>query len=518
MSLASRWQESRIRFFRARIDHLIERQKWQHALTTVIDFAQWADGRIDDVDVWLDMTVRATRIVGHLDDPAEYRAFLTHFAEPFLGGEHRPHTELLDAIASIADHVDPPVMISIGRWLADARPDWPLGPYLVGHFRELDDRRRPNVDGAREAENYFHIATERADGLAQRHWSLHCRLRRGALLLSGGIDAGEGRRLLGELDWTGLQAAEQLWMAVALARSGRWTDRMRAMDIVLDLHRETSKARPGASDLRPRDLRRAASAIFRLAGLHLPEPESRRLDELTENLFTGDERRQWRAYLDARERLSQVAALPFDQADRAFATLDELADVHPQRWTPVIERFRILYSGWSGDYDATARVPTPMRDDKRLSVADTVARTLSILDDAESDAADLREHLERIDALLDTAGDQDAALRPLALLWPQLVDAAPRFELRNVESLLTRIARRYTERAPRPGYGWWSLAAHLYDAAIPDAADVVAEHARRAGADFPEDDEVRHFVAATRFRRAVDDRNARDARRWLDHL
>ncbi len=521
MKLRDRWQQSRLRFFRARIRHLMERQQWQRALTTVIDFAQWAQGQVDDVQVWLDMTIAATRIVGHLDDPAEYRAFLTHFADPFLGDHRHPRHELLDAFSSIADHVEPSVMISVGRWLTDARPRWPLGPYLIAHFREVQFRGSHNPEATRETTAFFRIAADRAVELDQKQWSLHCRLRQGALLLSSGTDRARGRLILGGLDWTGLCPTEQLWMAVALASSGQWTDRLRAMDIVLDLHRATSAARPGTSDLRLQDLQRTAAAIFRLAGIHLPEPESRRLEELTTTLFRGDERQRWLAYLDARETLSRIAALPFDDAEAAFATLDELSRVYPQRWNRVAHRFRILHTGWTGDYESSSGVPSPSHRDARLPLTDAVARTLSFLRnvDSESDDEALRTHLERLCELLQDATTEadGAALRPLAILWPRLLNRLDHFDGDALRDLLTEIARHYAAYAPDPGYGWWPLAAHLYRAELPDAADVIAERARGDERTF-DDDETRSFVARTRFQRALDATDPVDARRWLDEL
>lgn len=525
MSLSSRWEKTRIRFFRSRIDNLIDGQQWQRALHAVIDFAQWADGRIDDRRLWLDMTVAATEIVAHLDDPAEYRAFLTHFADPFLGDGHRPHTEVLSAFADIADRVDPSVIIGIGRWLADARPDWPLGPYLIGHFRELRHRSGDEPGAIDETATFFRLAAERAERIDDDRWRLHTELRRGALLLSGGSDRQRGRNILGGLDWTGLDATDQLWMALALSGSDRWTDRMRSMDIVLDLHRAVASSRPEASDVRPRRLRATAAAIFRRAGLDLAEPESRRLDELKDALFDGAERNRWNEYLEARRDLSHIADLPFEQFDRVFASLDELANTHPDRWAPVARRFRILASGWSGDYRSTDEVPTVRTTHERLPVADAVARILSFLDDADSRSggADFevrwRSHLVDLDRALGVVDDQrdGAAARPVALFWSRLVDNSEHLCLDSTEELIASVADHYAALAPAPSYGWWTLAAHLFDAGLDDPALVVARRAK-SSTDLPGDEPHHRYVANCAFARAVDNRDHHAARQWLEHL
>lgn len=523
MSLRNRWRTTRIRRYRKRIESLIDDGQWAPALTAVIDFAQWAEGNIDDAEVWLDMTISATRIVGHLKDPAEYRAFLTHFADPFLGDEERPRPELLKAFAGISEHVEPAVMRSIGRWLSDARPRWPLGPYLIAHFREIDDSSDVDAD-IDAAATQFGIAAQRAEAIDERHWQLHAELRRGALLLTSGHARRQGRDILGQLNWSELRPEEQLWMAVALANSPQWTDRLRSIDIVLDLYDAVSRARPSHRHLKLRDLRRAASTLFKLAGLNLPEAESRRIAQLSETLFDGPRREKWSDFLEARQRLSELASLPFDESSKAQALLDELSAVHPERWQPATRRFQILEAGYRGTYRANDNTLSANGRDHRLPIADRVAELLDMLaiDDAsrvEIDSDEVATAIDDLNDVLDglSVDGDGAAARPVALVWPRLLDVASHLDVDALSSRLTMLARHHTTLAPPPTYGWWNLSAHLYDAAFDDAADVVATTALSADRQRA-DETLRGEVATRAFERAVENRDTANARRWLDEL
>ncbi len=521
MSLASRWEDARINYHRGRIRHLIDREKWPQALTAVVDFAQFADGRIDDAELWLEMTIRATEIVAHLDDPAEYRAFLIHFAAPFL--EERPDAlaEFVEAFAVVADHAEPSVMIEVGRWLADAQPTWPLGPYLVGHFNEAKTRHDGDRTEFAQAAAQFEVVANRAHIAALKAWNLHARLRQGALLLTTGTDRRRGRQILGNLDWTQLFPREQLWMAVSLASSARWSDRLRAMDIVLDLHHAVKSGRPRYRKLKLRDLRRTAATIFKLAGLKLPDAEDRRLGELSETLFSADEARKWTSFLQTRRRLAKVAALPFDQGDQVVGLLTKLSSVYPDRWEPAAKRFQILTSGWNGDYGSTKSVPSPSRHDRRLPIVDAVARLVSLLANPTKENADNDLLSDALADLIDSLssmgpGEDGAAARPVALVWPKLL-AQQRVDLAEHEDELTRLADLHASLAPPPSYGWWPLAAHIYEAELDEAAAKIASQARVS--DTPAaDPRLRRYVAARTFRRAVNNRDAAEARKWLDSL
>lgn len=518
MSLATRWEQARLRFYRARIRHLVADERWTQALGAVIDFAQWAEGRIEDLQVWLDLTVWATEIVAHLDDPAEYRAFLTHFAEPFLGGRRHPRPELLAAFASIADESEASVMISIGKWLTDARPEWPLGPYMVGHFLEVNSPATELRQQADTIASHYQLAAERAAASQQRRWELHMQLRRGALLLSTGSDRKLGRHLLMELDWTELHPREQIFMAVGLASSSLWTDRLRAMDILLDLHRALDRVLPGYRSVNRRDLRRAAAMIFKLADLHLPEAENRRLEELSTTLFTAEEQWQWKGFVDARRQLSELASAPFDRSADALAQLDTLAGQYRRRWQPVADRLRILRAGYAGSHDGIEKAPAPRRPGDRLPVVDHIAVILSELELRDDTNSSVGEHLDQLCSVLsrDEAADDGGALRPLALVWPKLLNNRSDFDVSTHRDQLVKLAEYHADIAPAPSYGWWPLAAHLYDANLDEVARPIARRALLSGDAV--DKKIRFFVATRAFRQAVAERKTRWARRWLEEL
>lgn len=527
MSFTSRWEDGRHRLYQARVRSLIGNQRWAEALTAVIDLAQWSQGRIFEREAWLELLINATEIVGHLEEPGEYRAFLDHFGVPFLGEGPEPDSDLIAAFSTMATYAEPALMIDIGAWLTDARPDWPLGPYLAGHFQELAAREKGSDQDVAAATRHLRVAEERGRRGGQPMWESHARLRRGALLLTSGVDRRKGRKILGDLDWTRYFAPDQLWMALALTSSPRWIDRLRAMDIILDLHRAISQARPHYRDLRLDDLRRAASTVFKLAGLRLSDSEDNRLEELSETLFVGAELQYWKSYLQARRRLSKISELPVDQADEVMPLLEKLSAVYPDRWQAVDRRFRILRSGWTGKYSSTASVPTPRRRDMRLPITDAIAEVLSLLRNLDDESATpevrLLESLNRLNDALSTLepdGDGGAA-RPVALVWPAVLDASSKLSLElpeaaELKASLRRLAQEHARVAPPPTYGWWILAAHLYDADLDGAADAVA---KRALDSQPHPDEpTAAFVISRAFASAVESEDAASAQGWLKAL
>lgn len=511
MSLSQRWQQARLRFYRGRIRHFIDDQKWSEALAAIIDFAQWAQDRIDDAQVWVNLTVAATEVVAHLDDPGEYRAFLEHFASPFLGDPKRPRPQILEAFADIAEDADPAVMIAVGRWLTDARPHWPLGPYLMGHYGEelALDGGPPGGDIAR----YFERAARRARRNDLSQWQGHAELRAGAFLINHGADPGRGRQILGGLDWTQLTPPDQLWMARALSSSPEWTDRLRAMDILLDLHRALQSVQPGYQSLRRRHLQQAALAIFKLAKLDLPELEERRQRELSDALFTGPAHRQWQEFLKARRQLSALANRPLSDRDEALALLDQLATTDGDRWAVAAQSLRILAAGRQGEYGPSQNVPRRQTHSERLPLVDATAALLAALQSDPLDTESVSDALERLLARHAGSSDDPASLRPIALLWTPIVERAPLLCEAGFADELRQLARAYAASAPPPSFGWWALAAQLYNAQLPEAAAPIAARARASGPSANRN--LRQFVARQALRQALDNRDARQAKRWL---
>lgn len=506
MSPLTGWEQARLRFYQARVRHLIQRERWTEGLTALIDLAGWMTGRTEDRALWLELMITATEIAGHLADPAEYRAFLAHFGEPFLSKAKAP-SALLEAFTSIADTADPQVMRAVGRWLTDARQAWPLGPYLVAHFAGAGDEPAETAQAFAQAE-------ERAARAGLSAWERLARLRRAASLLLSGADPARGRELLHSLDWSALPPAQQLWMAVALSASAHWADRLRAMDIILDLHQALEAARPLPGELNVDDLKEAASAIFQLASLHLPEAEERRLQELLNTLFQGPERETWTSYLQARRELSRICALPFQQAQDARSLLQKLAALNPGRWRPTAQHFEILQAGATGTYKGSTSTPAPL-DDVRLAVADAAAALLQHL----HDGANLESALKRLNqalAALDPTQDGPMA-QPISLVWSALLKARHQQDLPTLEPLLAELARHHTKLARPPSFGWWLLSAHLFQAELPKPASIVAERALTSsepGLHSPQ----KAYVANRILRRAIAQKDLPRTRRWLPEI
>lgn len=506
MSTLTRWARARYRFFQARIRHLMQNERWTEALTALIDLGGWLQGRTEDSQIWLEQMITATQIAAHLEDPAEYRAFLAHFGEPFLAKQAVP-SALLSAFASIADQVDPAVMVAVGRWLTDARQRWPLGPYLMAHFASAD------ADPTAVARQ-FARAQERAHRAQLPRWEDHARLRRGSLLILTGADLVQGRALLHGLDWSTLLPAERLWMARALSGSAQWSDRLRAMDIILDLHQDLLSARPKSGEITVEELKEAAAAVFLRAGLHLPEAEERRLTELLHALFTGAERARWTGYLQARRELSRVCALPFDQAQDALAMLQKLSALHPQKWRSTTHHFSILQSGVAGTYKSAPSL-LASAEDSYLPIADATAALLqAIHDKTEIDSAlyRLNQSLSEMDRTLESP-----ITRQITLVWAALLKYQDRNQVLAIEPQLTELARHHTALASPPSFGWWLLSAHLFQAGLTQPGLIIADRAL-SSSQSEEADPYRAYVARQVLDQAIAKKDVPTTRRWLSEI
>lgn len=519
MSLLRSFHEARFHFLRGRIQHLIDNRHFNRALTEIIDLARWAQQHDVGAQTWIDLLIASTHIVAHLSDPSEYNAFLAHFELPLLGDGPRPHPSFLQALADIEPESDPLVLTEVGRWLQDARPDWASGPYLVGHFLERYLRNRP-PDGHHQqqlqlAADAFQLSQHRAHNTGDILMERHARLRLGAFLITSQLHPAQGRQLLTTLDWTALSPADQLWMALAMAQSHQWADRVRAMDILLDLHRGLSLARPELGGLRELDLRLTASALFKLASIEMPDIEARRLHELTETLFLGSSRTQWSAFLAARKELSQAITLPITQIHEVFPLLDKLAMVYPRRWQSAAQRLHILASALADAYQSTPATPGPHTRNPRIPLTDCIARALVCFSPSPTPEPPtlpqrllalqtLNEHLASLHPHLDSA-----AARPLAILWPRLLRAGA-----DLEEEITTLAQHHARLGTPPSYGWWLLSAHLYQSDFPRAARIIAERALESTG--PNGSDLAIYVARKSFRAAKNAGDLEALRRWVD--
>lgn len=526
MSLFQSLSDARLRFLQSRIEELIEAEKYSEALTAVIDLANWCRGRNLEQTVWTDLLLWATKIAAHLDDPGEYRAFLAHFDILLLGTSPEPSGPLLAALLEIQSQSSPALMIDLGRWVQDSRPGWALGPYVKGHFLEKKLRNREESstkDGPtanrsegelQECAQAFKTAIQRAEAAGQKEFALHLRLRAGAFLLTSQFDPEGGRELLHQIDWAALHPEDQLWMAIAMASSHLWTDRVRAMDILLDLHWGVDRALPEFRHLRLHDLRHGAATIFKLAALYMPEAEEQRLEELLDTLFHGPEKEQWAGYLQARKQLSKAANLPLEQTGDVQRLLDKLTRVYPHRWRSSSQEFEILLAGLDGSYNPRAGLPGPRTRARRLPVIDRLASALQAFQ--PDSIATLEVRTETIDKLLESLRElspQEDLLsaRPLAILWPRLLSQAQEHRRQILE-----LAQEHHRLGTRPSYGWWLLSAHLFEAQQDEAGELIA--ARALSSDGPLANEIARFAASKAFHFAARSGNLEAMRRWLPLL
>jgi hypothetical protein len=511
MGVRKRWAEHRLltRLTAVRAA-LYEEKTPEIALTALIDTARWCEGRFEDPSTWLDLVLLATEIAVYLESSGEYHAFLEYFGETGLGDEDTPPRELIETLKKRHREISPDSLLGVGRWLRDVRPAWALGPYLMGHALS-----QPALGDSFGSADAFDQAARRARRASEDAWEVHCRLRQGSVLLTTSSNVAAGRAILGSLDWNRLGPLDRLWMAVALSSSPRWTDRVRALDILLDLHRAIRRARPDHRELRLQDLRHGAATVFKMAGLHLPEIEAQRLDEVSHTFFVGDEQRRWLGHLNARQQLSRVASLPMEQSEEVLPLLDKLAAIYPERWRPAAEAFRILATAWGGTHVASEAAPALRRRSRRLPVVERVAELLDLLaPDRQTSLTDLTSSLASLNATLQTLSHDDGAgTRPLALIWPRLLESTASPSQPELPELLVALARHHVQLSPPPACGWWTLSAHLFQGGWHGAAHVIAEAALHTQPE--QQGQIPGFVARQMFQSAIDVRDTSRANRWI---
>ncbi|TXD38601.1 hypothetical protein FRC98_06885 [Lujinxingia vulgaris] len=506
MSLRDRFDEARAGYFASRHRQLRQRGKWADALATLVDEAGWLARHNPTSARWLDLLVEATEVAAQLDDLAEYRAFLNHFADQLLPQDADAEPRVWAALEPLEDLRDTATLEALGTWLTLARPDWPAGPYLEGHALEQSASTSSDLLRAAQA---FALAARRAEGATTREgerFRRHCQLRRGALELNMSLNRSAGQTTLGRLNWSEFARAEQLWMAHALTHSERWSDRVRVIDLLLDALRELPSEATSTQGLD--DLCAIARELLGNAPLQLHPTEIDRLPELITTLFDATERAHWERHLQARERLQHLVNSPLSESCAAAevkAALEDLAHNAPLRWQSVAQHAGMLLS-------APEQRPDDLVQHTREPIAHFYATLADTLASAERGlpSADL---LASLNAAAGALEDEAGALRALALIWPALLDHTSLPPSDACLAELIALARIHA-RGPSPSYGWWALAAHLYRAGLSACAWPVAQRALQhpfAG----EAHDIIYYVKTHTLKEAASREDAASASRWL---
>ncbi|RAL21707.1 hypothetical protein DL240_12700 [Lujinxingia litoralis] len=500
MSLSDRLNQARASYFAARHRHLRERGAWADALASLVDEASWIANHPAPSSRWVEILMEATEIAAHLEDASEYRAFLNFFADHLLGTGEAREQALLDALGELHDLSQPRALEELGSWLAVARHTWPLGPYLKAHG--LEQRPDTNLHLVLEA---LESAARRAEAGAQPRFARHCRMRQAALRLTCGQERHLAYPVLNRLNWAELDLQEQLWMAHALTFSERWIDRVRAIDMLLDLNR--LHARNEAPGITAEMLQESARGLLRRAPLHLHRIEAERLPELLDALVVPDQRAHWQHHLEARQALQSLVDAPLDTAtsiEQARAHLDALYAMEPERWGPAARSFGMLFA------------PPSSEASPALASTNVIARFYLALTDtlhALDAHANPGVALDRLNASCAALGEERTSLRVLALLWPRLFEHLDRPQLVALADPLEHLAA-YHSLGPTPSYGWWTLAAHQYARGLDASGFLTAERARQEPV-HGVDADIFNYVKSKTLKNAASRRDAALSARWL---
>jgi len=384
----------------------------------------------------------------------------------------------------------------LGELLTSYFPALPHGPYAAAHFGELTANRSggvPAVDRRTDIARQFEIAATRFDDAGDEPSARHCRLRAGACLLVDGTAPAEGRRLLETVPVAQLRAADRLWYAGAMARSPGWLDRVRAADTLLDLAEAVRSAKPEARRLEAEDVRRLTDGLLSTLGPVVHPMERDRLEELLDAVH-GDESSDLRHRLDVQAALENVVASPIDETTR-----ERLAEVGGDA---LLATCRALV-------DASLGHAVPRPDDGDEPAAWGVVAVLEAT--RFGDAYAVVEALDELATRVASSRVRRDGLRPLGLLWPAVLGDDVVVE--TAADALADLAAIHAARGPRPSYGWYALAANLFDRRLDRAA---AACVRRALLDGEPDDPTTDTALARAVSWAV--RNAPEPRMqwWLE--
>ena len=278
-------------------------------------------------------------------------------------------------------------------------------------------------------------------------------LRTGVALVHAGLFS-DGRKYLRGLKRDELSERELLWLVGGLSRTQKWLDRLRAFDILIDLHRSLALEKYTERELSRKEWSGAFFDFLNSLPVELNVQEQERYEEES-NIF------------DEAPRKALVESLLFRSSlESESANLDSLAEL-------------IL--------------PTPMSE---------IALALRF-----EDAEMLKSNCETLARMCRTEPEEVKGI-PVAILWPFLLKK----ELELEQDVVTDIAKYFAENARTPSYGWAALSAKFFKLKYPDAGISVAKSMLRDN----EKNDLRSKLIQSSLKRSLELDDEKELLFWLD--
>lgn len=535
------WNKAQAHLLAQRATRQAEQQQWEGAAALLLSLAKLSTEQTLSAGAWRELLGAQVRLLMRAKTDSA-RDLLAEVVEQYLWlawsgqHEHSMPWSLIDAFEIAQREQQWRIGAAFGDLLARQYPTFPYGPYAAAHFREAarlqDGELEPSL--MRANAKRFELAQQLAQQLNRPQLAQHCQLRRGVALMLSGTERAQGRAALKAIKPELLGAQERIWYMWGMSKSDFWLDRVRAADILDDLTVAIQQHRPEIAQLglEPKLPERMLNLLLWREGLELHPSEEDRLRSLLGLVYKGDEHARRVSALNVRVELQELKRVPAHsaEADQLERTLEQSAQALGASWRRASSSVRFLRQLSDPDFTPgpdhaiPREAPEPALLGSQAALELLLAAKRRDLGAVEQGLQKLRQQLTQDPELL----QHPERLAPLGAAWPTLLkltatpdeaaDERAQEQLSYIKELLMHTIARWAQRAPRPGYGWWPLAAHLVDQQLWDGAKALA---RRGSASTlascpPEELQARSFVIGKILAQVIEGADRLEMLQWLE--
>lgn len=460
------------------LERALQHEEWTRALDQLQTVAERLEGEAAGAAAWRELLRAAiwlgpnvrnwTPIVDMVERYAQ-NAWSDESPEQMPWPTAMAFSNLDDASRLEPDSGAVETALALAHTLCNSFPRCALGHYARGHFDQEATRSR---DAFMRAARLF---DDHGADPAWARMATHARLRAGAAAMLGEADARRGRQALKSLRSELEHDADRLWWALAMSRSQKWLDRVRASDTVVDLY----AGRTRDEEEFPEDLGQAVIWMVDQAPMRLQPTELDRLEALIEEGLPDEAAEHMLSDLRQRGAVADLLARPVGEIR------DALGLAHGTDGEPRDSYYEALAT--LEDLEMYGKPDTDAFRDQWPVAADSVDILVSIRLDRPQGVATCSGLLEK---RLREQVPSPAQLKPLGLLWPEALaylrtlsqaDRAEPTTVSRIRASLSDVGQRALTTSPSPSYGWWALAAHFLTCEMSRCAAIAAERAIRVG-------------------------------------
>lgn len=532
------WNKAQAHLLAQRATRQAEQQQWEDAAALLLRLAKLSTEQTLSAGAWRELLGAQVRLLMRAKTDSA-RDLLAEVVEQYLWlawsgqHEHSMPWSLVDAFELAQREQQWRIGAAFGDLLSRQYPTFPYGPYAAAHFREAARLRDGELEPSlmRANAKRFELAQQLAQQLDRASLAQHCQLRRGVALMLSGAERAQGRAVLKAIKPEQLNAQERLWYMWGMSKSDFWLDRVRAADILDDLTVSIQQHRPevvemGLSKELPE---RMLNLLLWREGLELHPSEEDRLRSLLGLVYKGDEKARRVSALNVRVELQELKRTPAHsaKADDLAMTLEQSAKELGASWRRASSSVRFLRQlsdpnfEPDPDYMIPREAPEPALLGSQAAIELLLAAKRRDLGAIEQGLQKLRQQLVHEAALL----QHPERLAPLGAAWPTLLklasspdettDDRAQEQLDYIKELLMHAIDRWARRAPRPGYGWWLLAAHLIEQKLWEGALALAKRGISEHCD-PDELQARSFVMGKILAHVIEGADRLEMLQWLE--